>query len=59
MRKYLYLKCQIINCIYLNTYNVGCYHAVKTGRTTSCSKWSQVDPFRLFIAIEREKRNGV
>jgi len=57
-KSYNYLKCEIINCLYIPTNKWGhtCYESAVKGHVTSCTHWETVDPFRLFIAIEREKR---
>ena len=58
--KYGYVQCDIINCNYKSDkvdWTVTCYGSAQVGQITKCSKWLQIDPFRLFIAIEREKRN--
>lgn len=56
---YNYVKCDLV-CTYKNgawgASCYSCYSSVKIGAITDCSHWHNIDPFRLFIAIEREKR---
>jgi hypothetical protein len=48
----------IVNISPERDWKVTCYGAAKNGTIKDCSAWETVNKFRLFIAIEREKRKN-
>lgn len=61
-KKFNYIKCQMCNCTYItgaSEFMRTCYVGARSGYIHNCSQWDSIDPFRLFIAMEKAKRNDV